>query len=223
MLRPSRALPSSEEPRRLHDPAELGLGDGRARYRAVREGREAAVRRQEHPFGAEYLDGSTRPRCDLLERLDAIELLIHHTDADAALAGQLLQHVDLARARRAELEEERADLDLLQDGEERSVVAGEGRPLVARPVAAADVQAEPLRGEAGHHAIDELGREGELAPGITLLAERPAHEAARALCSREHHLGEHGLVELHERGPCGKEEMQLLAEYPHDVLRQVLP
>src|SRR5262252_4573657 len=125
MLRPSRALPPSEEPRRLHDPAELGLGDGRARYRAVREGREAAVGCQEHPFGAEYLDGSTRPRGDLLERLDAIELLVHYADADAALDGKLLQHVDLARARRAELEEGRADLALLQDGKERSVFAGE--------------------------------------------------------------------------------------------------
>src|SRR5262244_383140 len=147
MLRPSRALPSSEEPRRLHDRAELGLGDGRAGYRAIREGREAAVGCQEHPFGAEYLDGPPRPRCDLLDRLDAIELLVHHADADAALDGKLLQHVDLARARRAELEEERADLDLLQDGKERLVVAGEGRPLVARPVATADVEAEPLRGD----------------------------------------------------------------------------
>src|SRR5215475_13641235 len=211
MLRPSRALPSSEEPRRLHDPAELGLGDGSARYRAVREGREAAVGCQEHPFGAEYLDGPARSRCDLLDRLDAIELLVHHADADAALDGKLLPHIDLARARRAEL------------GEERPVVAGEGRPLVARPVAAADVKAEPLRREARHHAIDELGREGKLAPGIALLAERPAHEAARALGSREHHLGEHGLVELYEGGPRGEEEVQLLAEHPDDVLRQVFP
>src|SRR5215471_10361651 len=153
MFRPSRALPSSEEPRRLHDRAELGLGDGRARYRAIREGREAAVGRQEHSLEPERLDGAPRPRCDLLDRLDAIELLVHHADADAALDGQLLQHVDLTRARRAELEEERADLDLLQDREERSVVTGEGRSLVARPVAATDMEAEPLRGEAGHHAI----------------------------------------------------------------------
>src|SRR5215475_13408139 len=110
---PSRALSSPEHPRRLHDGAELGLGHGRARDRAVREGCETAVGGEEHPLGAERLHSAPRSRGDLLDRLDAIELLSPHADADASLGGELFQLLDLARARGAELEEERANLDLV--------------------------------------------------------------------------------------------------------------
>src|SRR5262252_10982947 len=66
-------LSSPEHPRRLHDGAELGLGHGRARDRAVREGCETAVGGEEHPLGAERLHSAPRSRGDLLDRLDAIE------------------------------------------------------------------------------------------------------------------------------------------------------
>src|SRR6266436_8207122 len=178
------------------DSRQLRLRDGRTGQRAVGERREAAVRCQQDTLLAEHFDGATGPRGDFFDGLDSIELLVDDAHADAAVGGQLAQHLDLTRARRAELEKERADVDLLEDGQERSVVSREGGALVAGPVAAADVEPEPLARKALDDTVDELGGKSQLMPSIALLAQRPAHEAPRVLGAGEDHFGEDGLVEL---------------------------
>jgi hypothetical protein len=121
------------------DGPQLVLGDARRGDGTVREGGEAAVRREEHAIRAEDLDGPPGLRDDLLRRLHPIELLIDDADADPAARGQVLQDVDLSRPRRAELEEERA---------------------------AADVQGEARGRQAGHHLGDQGPGEAKLRHGV---------------------------------------------------------
>src|SRR5678815_1472994 len=73
------------------DGPELVLGDVRRGDGTVREGGEAAVRREEHAIRAEDLDGPPGLRDDLLRRLHPIELLIDDAEADPAARGQVLQ------------------------------------------------------------------------------------------------------------------------------------
>ena len=107
-------------------------------------------------------------------------------------------------------------------GSSGRVVAGQGRGLVARPVAPADVESQAGRRQAGRDAVDEIRGEGELVRRVPLFAERAAHEAPRVLGPSEDDLGEHGLIELHQRRAAGQEAVDLLAQDAHDVLGEVL-
>ena len=92
------------------DGPELGLGDARRGDGVVGEGGEAAVRREEHAIGAEELDGALGPRDDLVRRLDRARASgSRRRRRSGSVARQVRQDVELAGARRAELEEERAD------------------------------------------------------------------------------------------------------------------
>ena len=204
------------------DGPKLVLGDARRGDGTVRERGEAAVRREEHAIGAEELDGPPGLRDDLLRRLHPLELLVDDADADPAARGQVLQDVDLSRPRGAELEEERADPDRREERQERPVVARQRRALVARPVAAADVQGEARGRQAGHRLGDQGPCEAQLRQRVALLAQGAAHEAPAALGAGEDDLGEHGLVELDEARAGCEQEVNLLAQHAHDVRGQVL-
>ena len=67
--------------RQLHDP-KLALGHFRRGQGAVREGCETAVGVELHAIGAEQADRRFGPRGDLFNRLDAIEFLVDHAQAD---------------------------------------------------------------------------------------------------------------------------------------------
>jgi hypothetical protein len=91
-------------------------------------------------------------------------------------AGQVREDGDVAGAGRAELEEERAHRDALEEREQRVVVAGERRRLVPRPVAAAHVEREPrarqARGDQPPPSWGAILNEGKeflaLAPWVSL-------------------------------------------------------
>jgi hypothetical protein len=63
-----------------------------------------------------------------------------------------------------------------------------------------------------HDAVDEIRGEGELVRRVLLFAERAAHEAACVLRPGDHHLGEHRLIELNQRGPARQETVDLLPQ-----------
>ncbi len=157
--------PAADELGRLHERAQLRLGDGGRRDRRVGEGGEAAVGREEHALGAEERDRAPGPRGDLVHRLDRVLLLVDHPHAQAHAARQIGQHVELAGARGGELEEQRADGGRGQERQQRTIVTRQGRPLVARPVAAADVKGQPLARQPGGDGGEQLLGEGQLALG----------------------------------------------------------
>src|SRR6185436_10759477 len=132
-------------------------------------GREAAIARQQHAICAEELHGTPRALGDLLDRLHAIVLLVHHADADADVTRQVREHVELAGARRTQLEKERTDVERGQERDQRTVVARQRGLLVPGPVAPADVQPEPRAWQIGDDPIDEPARELELAARVALL------------------------------------------------------
>src|SRR5215468_11659667 len=115
-------LAAAQKSGRLCDLRQLLLGHERACHRAVREGREAAVGRQQDALGSERLDGAASAGRDRFGWLHLVHLLVDNAYGDPPVGGHLPQHVDLAGARRAELEEERAHLDRLEEWEEGTIV-----------------------------------------------------------------------------------------------------
>src|SRR6478752_528119 len=133
----------------LRTPAQIARGGGHRRHlggrdvervhRSVRKGAEAAVRIQEDAFGRidaeRLLDGRTNlRRCfDLVgARVDdaKADLLARELDECPGPLGGVLQ-------------DELRDLQAIEIWPKRLVAAAQERRLVAAPVAAADVDAEP--------------------------------------------------------------------------------
>src|SRR5205823_12295852 len=84
--------------------AKLRLGETRDANRIVCKGCKAAVGIEENTIGAEKVGG---PFClcnDLFRRLHNLGFGIDEPDANASVRGKLFQRLDLAGARRAELQ-----------------------------------------------------------------------------------------------------------------------
>src|SRR4029077_17975016 len=94
--RPAACSPPPEDLRGPGDRAELLLRDLGRGQRIVGEGRETAVRGEQHALGAEERDGAPPARHDLLRALHAVVFLVHHAHPDADALRQRLENVDLA-------------------------------------------------------------------------------------------------------------------------------
>ena len=218
-----QAMTPAELTARLDQAGQLGPGDIEGADRAVGEGREAAVGIEQDPLRSEQRDGTLGPGHDLLGCLDARRLLVDDAHADAGVAGQLFQDLELSGPRRAQLEEERADREGRQEGDQRRVIAGQGGRLVAGPVAPADVEGQPVAGKPVQRLAQQRPSEGELLPGAPLLTQGATHERAIALrLPPVDHLGQHGLIELHDRRTGRNQGLDLLAKHPDHVFAERL-
>jgi hypothetical protein len=101
------------------------------------------------------------------------------------------------------------------------IAAAEQRRLVATPVAPTHVHSDPHVLNAFDDPVDQRHGELELLGGIPPRRQSRAHERARA--SRcERHLGQHGLIELHEGRALGGQLRELGLEQRHHILRERL-
>ena len=201
---------------------ELGASDVGGRDGIVGERGKPAVRGQQHALGPKSAIARSA-RAAISSGVSTRARFWFTTPTPIRHAAGRSASTSISPARGgAELEKERTDLERLQERQQRPVVAGKRRALVGRPVAAAHVETEAPAREAGDGLVDELAREIQLTGRVALLAEGAAHEAPRVLGAGEDHLGQHGLVELHQRRAGGEEEMDLLPQHAHDVAGQVL-
>src|SRR5439155_23614001 len=99
-----RPLASLQYLRGARQGAEFSLGETGRTNRIVRKCCKAAVGSEENAIGADKVSG---PLClcnDFLQRLDNLCFGIDEPDANASVRGKLFQRLDLAGARRAELQ-----------------------------------------------------------------------------------------------------------------------
>ena len=99
------------------------------------------------------LDCRFRAAHDLVDGFHPVQFLIHRSDADAPIRGQIPQHVQLACPRRTEFQEVITDLQLAQQRQQRPIVAGQGHGFVAAPISPADVNRRALARSAGHDLV----------------------------------------------------------------------
>ena len=189
---------SRESPLCFHQRPQFLLGDFRRRDGVVGKRGEAAVGRQQEAFRSEQLDCCFRKAHDLVGGFHPVEFLIYRPNADAPILGQVPQHFQLARPRRAQLQEVIADLQLAQQRQERPIVAGQGHGFVAAPIAPADVNRRAL---AQSTATTWFSNEAAKANSscVPVWHSRAAHEALASRFS-EYDFGQHRFVELDHDG-----------------------